>query len=158
MKQIMFGMFSGVFVLLCAIAILTVEGRTNRENELKHALSAAMEETMQNLCMTHKYEVESREEFAADFCQALLQKIQVGLEEDRDRHLSLQVNITEADPKKGLLSVAVTENFSHPKRKNRNHTMQFHRNFGTGGGKAGDCLDLLSGRQNLPTIRASGRR
>lgn len=117
MKQIMFGMFSGVFVLLCAIAILTVEGRTNRENELKHALSAAMEETMQNLCMTHKYEVESREEFAADFCQALLQKIQVGLEEDRDRHLSLQVNITEADPKKGLLSVAVTENFSHPNGK-----------------------------------------
>lgn len=158
MKQIMFGMFSGVFVLLCAIAILTVEGRTNRENELKHALSAAMEETMQNLCMTHKYEVESREEFAADFCQALLQKIQVGLEEDRDRHLSLPGQYYGGGSEERPVVCSGDGKFFSSKRKNRNHTMQFHRNFGTGGGKAGDCLDLLSGRQNLPTIRASGRR
>lgn len=117
MKQVVLGMVAGVFVLLCAVAILTVEGRSNRENELKHALSAAMEETMQNLCMTNKYRVENREEFAADFCQALLQRIQVGSIEDRDRNLSLEVNIAEADLQKGLLSVAVTETFSHPNGK-----------------------------------------
>lgn len=114
MKQIMFGVVAGVLVILCAVAILTVEGRSSRENELEHALSAAMEETMQNLCVTRKYAVENREEFTADFCQTLLQRISAGEGEDRDKNLSLQVNITEADLEKGLLSATVIETFTHP--------------------------------------------
>lgn len=114
MKQIIFGMAAGCIVILCAVAILTVEGKSSRENELKHALSAAVEETMENLCTTQKYTVENQEEFIADFCQSLLQRIHVGTEESRDENLAVEVNVTGVDLEKGLLSVAVTETFTYP--------------------------------------------
>lgn len=117
MKQVVFGVVAGFIVILCAVAVLTVEGRSNREHELKQALSAAVDETMQNVCVTHKYDVKDSDEFAADFCQALLERISTGTGEHQDGNLSIQVNVLEADPDRGLLSVAVTETFTHPNGK-----------------------------------------
>ena len=60
---------AGFIIILSLVAILTVEGRSSRENELNQALSAAVEETMTNLCTTKKYTIGSQEEFVADFAR-----------------------------------------------------------------------------------------
>ena len=114
MKQAMFGVIAGFIVILSIVAVLTVEGRNNRESELETALSASVEETLENLCVDQKYTVETQDEFVADFCQALLGRIQAGTEEAGDENLSVRVDVVEADLEKGLLSVVVTETFTHP--------------------------------------------
>lgn len=105
---------AGFIVILSLVAILTVEGRSSRENELNQALKAAVEETMTNLCTTKKYTIGSQEEFVADFCQALLERVHAGRGEATDDNLTIQVDITGVDVEKGLLSVAVRETFTHP--------------------------------------------
>ena len=114
MKQAVFGLMAGFIIILSLVAILTVEGRSSRENELNQALSAAVEETMTNLCTTKKYTIGSQEEFVADFCQALLERVHAGSGDATDDHLTIQVDVMGIDVEKGLLSVAVKETFTHP--------------------------------------------
>ena len=114
MKQVVFGLMAGFIIILSLVAILTVEGRSSRENELNQALSAAVEETMTNLCTSKKYAVGSQEEFVADFCQALLERVHAGSGEATDDNLAIQVDVTGVDVEKGLLSVVVRETFTHP--------------------------------------------
>ena len=56
----------------------------------------------------------SQEEFVADFCQALLERVHAGSADATDDHLTIQVDVMGIDVEKGLLSVAVKETFTHP--------------------------------------------
>ncbi len=117
MKQVIFGVMCSFIVVLVIVAVMTVEGRSTRENEADNALSAAVDEVMENLLTKKKYNIENNEEFVADFCEALLEQIQAGSDKDSDKNLSVQVDIAGVDYEKGLLSVHVTEKFTHPNGK-----------------------------------------
>ena len=114
MKQAIFGIMCGFIVILVIVAVMTVEGRSTRENEADNALSAAVDEVMENLLTKKDYDIENNEEFVADFCEALLEQIQAGSDEDYDKNLSVKVDVAGVDYEKGLLSVHVTEQFTHP--------------------------------------------
>lgn len=70
MKQAIFGIMCGFIVILTIVAVMTVEGRSTRENEADNALSAAVDEVMENLLTKKDYDIENNEEFVADFCEA----------------------------------------------------------------------------------------
>lgn len=114
MKQVVMGVVCGVMVLVTMLAVMTVEGRNSRERELEQAVSAAVDQTVEALERQHPYPLTSNEEFAADFAGLLLEQLHSGEGEDGDENLSVQVDIAGCDVKKGLLSVCVTEKFSHP--------------------------------------------
>jgi Na+-transporting methylmalonyl-CoA/oxaloacetate decarboxylase gamma subunit len=117
MKQIVLGVVGTLLVLVSLVAVMTVMGRSVRENELDDGLSAAVDETLTNLAEKGVYPVADEKEFAADFCEALLERIKTGTEEEGDENLKLQVDITGIDVEKGLLSVQVTEWFTYPNGK-----------------------------------------
>ena len=81
---------------------------------MQNALSSAVEETLQNVCVSKAYALDNRQELEADFCQTLLEKLQTGSEGAKDPNLSVKVEIAAADLEKGLLSVRVTETFTYP--------------------------------------------
>lgn len=114
MKQMMMGLVCGLMTIAAIVAVLTIEGRSSRESEMESALRAAVEEAMAALEQSCVYTVAEEEEFIADFNGLLLERIHAGEGEDVDENLSVQVDVTGCDLEKGLLSVCVTERFSHP--------------------------------------------
>lgn len=109
MKYVMYGMASIVCVVLALLCWTAVEQRTYRETEMQQALREAVMESLDQVMLQGKYTVESREDLVADFTELLVRRIHLS-----DSGVSLQVDITGVDEKKGLLSVQVTETFTHP--------------------------------------------
>ncbi len=105
MKQIVFGMVSALTLVLFVAVIVTIHGRAVRQGEVSQSLGEAMQMTMQKLTTEKRYEFKDRDEFVADFLEALI--MQINSESD------LVVNILKADEEKGLLSVEVTETYKH---------------------------------------------
>ncbi len=106
MKQIIFGVTAGMILVLFLGIIISVHGRTLRQDETEQSLEVAMQSVMKKLADGKEYPFADREEFVADFLEALL----VQLNSDSD----LTVHILKADEKKGLLSVEVVETYRHP--------------------------------------------
>ena len=117
MKQVIFGIVGGSFVLLTMVLVMTVDGRSIRENELDEALETAVWKVMDNLVATGHYSVADEEEFVADFCQALLEEIQVSDGVAKDDSFRIQVDVTGVDVQQGLLSVSVEESYTSPNGK-----------------------------------------
>ena len=105
MKQVVFGVAAGMMVMILLGVMITVHGRTLRENEAEKSLEHAMHTAMEQL-KNGTYAFADREEFVADFLEALL--VQINSDSDIDVH------ILHADEKKGLLSVEVAEHYRHP--------------------------------------------
>lgn len=117
MKQIVMGVTGLILLVVSLLSVMTVAGKMARSNELEKALQQAVEQTLSNLAETGAYPIADDRELEADFCQALLQKIKTGQGADGDKNLKIQADIIEADVKKGLLSVHVTEWFTYPNGK-----------------------------------------
>ena len=107
MKRIVQGsvfMFLGVLLVLI---ILTNIGRGSRESETRTALAEAIDTTMSSMFENHTYASSGdRDKFVADFLEALM--LQMGSDSE------VEVSVLNADPKKGILSVEVTEHYTHP--------------------------------------------
>lgn len=96
-----------VFLMIISTLILfTIYGQNTRQNELDEALSAAVEQTLENMKINKSYSVDTTKEFIADFQQNLI----VSIESDSE----LKVEILSVDIEKGLLDVYVTETFTQP--------------------------------------------
>lgn len=89
--------------------VMTMLGRMNRSMELQSSLPSIVEETVANMTVDKKYEINNTNEFIAD----LVANLSIRLDTDS----AIMVEITGKDMKKGLLAVRVTENFKHPNGK-----------------------------------------
>lgn len=84
MKHIMRGLVAALILILVTMAVATVNTRHQREEEVNNALRESVKETIVNLTTDKKYELygdtleERNTEFVADFCQLLLNDIEVG--------------------------------------------------------------------------------
>lgn len=105
MKHIIYGLTCMLLVIFIVTIILTVQGRTLRSTEAEHALAESVDSALSNV-MEEMYPIENAELFAADLLQALL--VQTNSTSD------LTVSILEADLAHGILSVEITESYSHP--------------------------------------------
>ena len=109
MKHVMYGLVSILLVVLAIVIWLAVEQRSEREMEMEAALQQAVADVVDQVSLQGKYRVESDEELVADFTALLAERLHV-----QDAGLKLTVDIAGVDAAKGLLSVRVTEEFTHP--------------------------------------------
>lgn len=103
MKNALIGLFSFMIILLAGFAINTSEGRTLRENELSSTVSSSMEKSMEILKLKKDYTIVEQKEFAADFIQNAMTKMNSKSKYD--------VEIITIDVEKGLLDAKVTETY-----------------------------------------------
>ena len=103
MKNALIGLFSFMILLLAGFAINTSEGRTLRENELSSTVSSSMEKSMEILKLKKDYSITEQKEFAADFIQNAMVKMNSKSKYD--------VEIMTIDVEKGLLDAKVTETY-----------------------------------------------
>lgn len=106
MRQMVFGVAAGSILILFLSAIISIHGRSLRQNEAEQSLESAMVQVMEQLKEQGEGAFSDRDAFVAEFLQALLVQI--------DSDSELAVHILKADEKKGLLSVEVVENYDHP--------------------------------------------
>lgn len=100
------------FILVFTLSIFTssaVMERHVRENEVKIALGNAMENAMTAMAINPVYDIDSANEFIAEFLQELIAQI--------DSTSNLTIKIIDLDIENGMLDVEVTEEFIYPNGK-----------------------------------------
>lgn len=106
MKNVIISMGLVMMMIITILILYTIYGQNTRQNEVEDALSVAVEQTLENMKIDKSYDVNSTEEFIADFNQNLI----LSIESDS----VLEVNILAVDIDKGLLDVEVVETFKQP--------------------------------------------
>jgi hypothetical protein len=105
MRNVVIGICSFVFFLLLLMVGYTVTGREKRYAELESALNFAMEQTMERLEYPDEFSPVNDEQLAALFEQLFLAQITAKAD--------YEIQILDIDCEKGLLSVEVTEHYTH---------------------------------------------
>lgn len=106
MKQLIYGIIITFISIFTIVIILTINGKSNRSNEINNALSIAVENAVETTMNQNPYTINNNKEFLADFTQNLLSQIS----NDSD----IEIKVAKIDYKKGIMSVRVTETFTHP--------------------------------------------
>lgn len=99
-----FVMFAIALAIL--MIILTISGRALRQSENTDALADAIETSLKNVMQQKAYTINNSDEFVADFLETLL------VQYNSDSKIT--VKILKQDMEKGLLSVEVDEEYTHP--------------------------------------------
>lgn len=103
MRNAVTGFILLIVIILSGTAILTIESKTTRQNELDMNLGSAMEQTMKSLAADGSERFADEEEMAADFIENFLVRT--------TSKSVFQIDILKADPQKGVLDVSVSEQF-----------------------------------------------
>lgn len=106
MKSVFLGFGITVCSILSIVIVMTLCGTSIRQNELNDAVDSALMDMVENQFEDTAYSVNSNEEFATEFMDALLVQI--------NSDSTVMVKILDVDCQKGLLSVEVTETYQHP--------------------------------------------
>lgn len=106
MKKIAFGMACGLLAVFVTAMMLTMYGRQARQSEAALMLAGALDSSLSGVLQEQNGMAENNEYLVADFLKALL--IQANSDSD------ITVSILDADYKKGILSVEITQKFKHP--------------------------------------------
>ena len=117
MKQAMIGIVSLTILILAAVAILTIEGRTMKKNELHSAITYSSKEVLGLLQKEKKGAPNNKEELARLFTENLKKRLYYEEHKKADRDYEITVDMIAADPEKGILSCNVTEEYRHPNGK-----------------------------------------
>ncbi|MEE3433489.1 MAG: hypothetical protein VZQ50_06470, partial [Lachnospiraceae bacterium] len=117
MKQAMIGIVSLTILILAAVAILTIEGRTMKKNELHSAITYSGKEVLGLLQKEKKGAPDNKEELTRLFTENLKKRLYYEEHKKADRDYEITVDMIAADPEKGILSCNVTEEYRHPNGK-----------------------------------------
>ena len=97
MKNVVSMIIAALLGIIFTASMMTIAGRSNREQELTVNLSSCVEETINTLLLEKQYEIADVQEFISDFKEALAETL------DSDSDIS--VDIAALDTGKGLASV-----------------------------------------------------
>ena len=117
MKNIVMIIISAILGALTLLMVMSIEGRNSRNMELKMNFSSAAEKTVEILMSDPKYSMENVDQFVADFTQSMAAAF--------DSNAAVVVEVMNADREKGLLSLKITGEFTHP--NGRKGTVQDER-------------------------------
>ncbi len=109
MKQVITVVGIAVIIMLVSLAILSVESRSDREEELTRAVSAAVKQAVSHSQVKEQKEIHSNDELIAQFINLLSTNI--------NSDGSLEIEVLDVDYKNGMLDVSVTEKFQYPNGK-----------------------------------------
>lgn len=105
MKHTIFGISLAAIALLAIAVSLGVSGKSVRANEMETSLNAAIEQSLEQLCIEKGSVAGDYQDMVADFNRLLL----LQMESDSD----IQVEILTADAQKGVLDVRITERYQN---------------------------------------------
>lgn len=112
MKNIIYGGAGIAIIVIVSAILLSVMGRSARSHELNLAVARAVKNTVQTgyerACEEGNNE-SLTEEMTAYLGQAVLQSVH--------SEASVEIDILEMDPEKGIVSARVTEEFTYPNGK-----------------------------------------
>ncbi len=124
MKQIIYTFAATVLCAFIFTAILSVDARAIRENEMQCALSDAVREAVEEVHVSDLRYSLTDDELVALFEQLLLTRLSVngkatgeGTDMNGDPNFSLTVDIAGVDASRGLLFAHVKETFTYPNGK-----------------------------------------
>ena len=103
MKQVIIVIGIAVLIMLVSLTILSVESKTDRQDELDRVVSAAVKQTVKDSQTPNQTTITSNKEMVAQF----IQNVCTSISSDGD----LQVEVMGVDYEEGMLDVLVTEKF-----------------------------------------------
>lgn len=109
MKQAIIVIGIAVLIMMVSLTLLSVESRTDRQDELDRVVSAAVKQTVKDSQIEEQSNITSNKEMVAQFIQNMCTSIN----SDGD----LQIEVMGVDYKEGMLDVLVTEKFLYPNGK-----------------------------------------
>ena len=113
MKQVVYLMVSVFIGVLIVISLFFLWCRQSRKNELDNSVTYAMEQTIEGT-LKGKGRIRTEEDMRNTFEKILLKQIKSGDSKERNKDLKLGIEYYEIDPKKGIISCKVWEDFSYP--------------------------------------------
>ncbi len=109
MKSIGINIINMLLGSVTLLIVMSVYGRMNYSIELKRNLSSVIEETVENITVNPKYNIENTNEFLADFVEML----SIGIDTESD----ITIEIFQCDKEKGILSLNIIASYQHPNGK-----------------------------------------
>lgn len=106
MKNIILAVVSTIIGVLTMMLVMTVYGRINRSMELQSNLSSVVEETVENMALNPKYNIQNTNEFLADLTESLSVLL--------DSQSDINIHILQCDKEKGILSINIELGYTHP--------------------------------------------
>lgn len=100
---------TAILSILTLMIVMTINGRMNRSMEVTSNFPSIVEETLENMVLNPKYNIENTNEFVADLVETLSMTV--------DADSDVEVDILQCDKERGILSVRATLNFTHPNGK-----------------------------------------
>lgn len=103
MKQVIIVIGIAVLIMIISLTLLSVESKTDRQDELDRVVAAAVKQTVKDSQIKNQTSITSDKEMVAQFIQNMCTSVT----SDGD----LQVEVMGVDYKEGMLDVLVTEKF-----------------------------------------------
>lgn len=108
-----------VMCVFFTLATITVESRTNRENNAYQTLKRATDSAVSSVLETQKYQIDNNEEFVAALTMMLCDSLisNDGTSSDSttpDKNLKVTIEVVQADYHRGLLSLNIIEEYTNP--------------------------------------------
>ena len=116
MKQIVFSIVIAVMSILLIISCIFLWNRYSKQNELETAVDCAMVMTMRGV-EKGKGEIISEKKMQDRFISHLKKQLNKGNNGSKKRNLDVEIRFLESNPKMGVLSCEVKENFTYPSGK-----------------------------------------
>lgn len=105
MKQVIIVIGIAVLIMIVSLTLLSVESKTDRQDELDRVVAAAVKQTVKDSQIENQTSITCDKEMVAQF----IQNVCTSITSDGD----LQVQVMGVDYKEGMLDVLVTEKFSY---------------------------------------------
>lgn len=118
-KQVIYGMAMMTMCIIFTLSWITIESRTNRENNAYQSLKRATDQAVTSILENQSYQIDNNEEFVAALtmmlCDSLISNdgtVQDGT--TPDKNLKITIEVVQADYYRGLLSLNIIEEYSNP--------------------------------------------
>lgn len=105
MKQVIVVIGLAVIAMITSMTLLSVESKSDRQDELNKAVSAAVKQTVAASQIEDQKEITSDKEMVAQFIQIMSTNM--------NSQGSIFVEVMGADYKEGMLDVLVTQKFNY---------------------------------------------
>jgi hypothetical protein len=116
MKQLVFGVMILVLAILVVISSVFLWNRQIRKSDLETAVNTSMEQTMK--CVENgKGDIITEDQMQKKFESLLKKQLNRDKTKGKDDSIKVEIRFLESNPKKGILSCEVREEFTYPSGK-----------------------------------------
>ena len=116
MKQLVFGVMILVLAILVVISSVFLWNRQIRKSDLETAVNTSMEQTMK--CVENgKGDIITEDQMQKKFESLLKKQLNRDKTKGKDDNIKVEIRFLESNPKKGILSCEVREEFTYPSGK-----------------------------------------